>query len=123
MLKEIKSSFFSIQIFDHIDDGRKLNLIKCNKQLQKLLSININNYRMFSGKYIIYETNKIGKIFDANNDKLIYEGELLNGKKHGKGKEFNIRNGIISFDGEYLNGKEMEMVESIFLFIVVIFYL
>ena len=62
---------------------------------------------MFSGKYIIYETNKIGKIFDANNDKVIYEGELLNGKKHGKGKELNI-DGKLLYEGEFINDQRLE---------------
>ena len=34
---------------------------------------------------------------------LSFEGELLNGYKHGKGKEYN--EGKLLFEGEYLNGK------------------
>ena len=33
----------------------------------------------------------------------IYEGEFLNGKRHGKGREYN-KNGKFSFEGEYLYG-------------------
>ena len=36
---------------------------------------------------------------------MIYEGEYLNGKKHGKGKDFD-NNGNLIFEGEYLNGKK-----------------
>ena len=34
---------------------------------------------------------------------LIFEGEYLNGKRHGIGKEYNIDNDLI-FEGEYYNG-------------------
>ena len=37
-------------------------------------------------------------------DKLIFEGEYLNGKINGKCKEYYI-NGELKFEGEYLNGK------------------
>ena len=35
---------------------------------------------------------------------MIYEGEYLNGKRHGKGKEY-YDSGKLRFDGEYLKGK------------------
>ena len=35
---------------------------------------------------------------------MIFEGEFLNGKRHGKGKEFDFIDGYILFEGEYLNG-------------------
>ena len=38
------------------------------------------------------------------NGKVRYEGEYLNGKKHGKGKEFNKYNKLL-YEGEYSNGK------------------
>ena len=34
----------------------------------------------------------------------MFEGEYLNGKRHGKGKEYNDK-GNIEFEGEYSNGK------------------
>ena len=37
-------------------------------------------------------------------NKLIFEGEYLNGKRNGKGKEY-YNNGNLKFEGEYLNGK------------------
>ena len=37
------------------------------------------------------------------NEKIIFEGKYLNGKRNGKGKEYN--NGKIIFEGIYLNGK------------------
>ena len=35
----------------------------------------------------------------------MYEGEYLNGKRHGKGKEYEDDNGKLIYEGEYLNGK------------------
>ena len=39
-----------------------------------------------------------------DNDKLIFEGEYLKGKRNGKGKEYLIDDKI--FEGKYLNGKK-----------------
>ena len=103
MLKNIKSSYFSIIIFYFLDEKVKLQLIKYNKSFQKKLDIKIINYKFFSGKYIIYESHTKGKEYYGYFDKLIYEGEYLKGKKHGKGKEYDL-NGTVIFEGEYLNG-------------------
>ena len=73
--------------------------------LQKLIDISLFNYKLFSGKYIIYESNKIGKEYAGEDDTLIFEGEYLNGERNGKGKEYNYDNGELTFEGEYLNGE------------------
>ena len=52
----------------------------------------------------MYESNGIGKEYNSYSDKLIYEGEYLNGKRNGKGKEYDNCFGTI-YEGEYLNGK------------------
>ena len=106
MLEIIKSTYFLTRLFFHIDDKIKLELIKYNKNLQKILDISLMNYRIFSGKYIIYDGKGKGKIYDAYNDKLLFEGELLKGKKNGKGKEYD-KYGNIKFIGEYLNEKRI----------------
>ena len=106
MLKNIKSIYISKIIFSFLDDGTKLKLIKCNKEIQNYLNISLINYQIFSGKYIIFEdNNKKGKEFDRYNNNVIYEGEYLNGKRNGKGKEFN-ENGELIYEGEYLNGEK-----------------
>ena len=43
-----------------------------------------------------------GKEYYWNNE-LIYEGEYLNRKRHGKGKEYRL--GKLIFEGEYINGR------------------
>ena len=105
MLLNIKSSYFIKIIFTYIAEGNKLKLIKYNKNLQKEMNITIINYKFFTGKYIIYETNKIGKEYDCCDDSLTFEGEYFHGERHGKGKEYYNLNDILKFEGEYLYGK------------------
>ena len=102
MLDKIKSSFFKKIIFSFINDKNELKIIKYNKNLQKLIGINIINYKIFSGRYIIYETKGKGKEYNCEN-KLLFEGEFLNGERK-KGKEYSEDENII-FEGEYLNGR------------------
>ena len=86
----IKSIYFSRILFSHLDEKIKLKVIKYNKKLQNNLDIKLINYKLYSGKYIIYETKFKGKEYDGyNNNDLIFEGEYLNGEKNGKGKEYN----------------------------------
>ena len=107
MLKNVKSKYIIKIIFAYVDYAQKLILIKYAKSFQMAINISIINYKLFSGKYIIYESNGIGKEYDGYSDELIFEGEYLNGKRNGKGKEYY---GLeldqrLKFEGEYLNGK------------------
>ena len=74
MLKDIKSSYFNQLVFAYIFEKQKLKLIKYNKHLQKTLNMSIINYKFFTGKYIIYGENGIGKEYYCENEKLIFEG-------------------------------------------------
>ena len=103
-INNIKSSYFIVVLFSHLDEKRKLEIINYNKSFQNLLDINKINYKIFSGKYIEYESNGKAKEYDRYDNHLIYEGEYLNGKRNGKGKEYFF-NGGLEFEGEYLNGK------------------
>ena len=103
MLKKIKSIFFIRIIFSYIDEKRKLDTIKYNKNLQTLINVNIINYKILSQKIIIKEITEekeIWKIYNSMNNNLIFEGEYLN----GIGKEYND-DGKVLYEGEYLNGK------------------
>ena len=102
MLENIKSVYFIKILFSLITEVKKLKIVKYNKNIQNKLSINLNNYKIFSGKYIIYETNKIGR--EYKDDELVFIGEYLNGKRNGIGKEYN-KFGTLIFEGDYLNGK------------------
>jgi len=104
-MKAIKSIYISKIIFSFLDEQRKLKLIKHNKNIQKYLNMDIFNYRIKSGRYIIYETEvkAIEYYYDFKDRSKIFEGEYSNGQRNGKGKEF-YNNGILRFEGEYLNG-------------------
>ena len=90
MLEDIKALFyFSAKLFNLMEEGQKLKLVKYNKSLQNNLNIYLLNYKYFSKRYIIYESNIKGKEFNANDDSLLFEGEYINGERNGKGKEYD----------------------------------
>ena len=126
-IKNIKSTYFIQKLFEYIYEDIKLKLVVYNKNIQKILDINIINYKFMSGKYIVYESNGLAKEYNSYNDELIFKGEYLNRKRNGKGEEYeddklvfsgeylnSKRNGIgkeyyediLMFEGEYLNGKK-----------------
>ena len=55
MLKNIKSSYFIMIVFSYLDERIKLKIIKYNKIFQNKFDINLINYKLYSGRYIIYE--------------------------------------------------------------------
>ena len=103
MLKNTKSIFILKKFFAFVDEKNKLDIIKYNKNMQNILDISLINYKIFSGRYIIYGKNGKGKEYDYD-DKLLFEGEYLNKKKNGKGREYD-KYGNLIFEAEYLNGK------------------
>ena len=104
MFEKIRSKYIMKLLFDNIEERNKLKLIKYNKSLQNFFEKNLIKYKIFSGKYIIYETNNKGKEYDYYSSRVTFEGEYLNGKRNGKGKEY-IHNKL-RFEGEYLKGKK-----------------
>ena len=99
-IKEIKSNYIKSQFFSFLNKKQFLNVINYNKELQQIFGVNIEDYKKISGKYIICENGK-GKEYTLEN-KLVFEGEYLNGKRNGKGKEYYL-DGDLKFEGEYLN--------------------
>ena len=106
-LEDIKSLYIIKEVFSLIYEKQKLNIIIYNKHLQNKFEVNIEDYKKLSGKYTKVEKNGNGKVYELYTNKLIFEGEYLSGKKHGKGREYDS-NGKLKFEGEYLNGKKME---------------
>ena len=100
--KSIKSNFILKKIFSILDENIKLNMMKYNKNYQKLFGFNIEYYKEISGRYMVGDRNGKGEEYDFDNIK-IFEGEYLNGLKNGKGKEY-YKTGELRFEGEYLNG-------------------
>ena len=73
-------------------------MVKLNKNFQKIINIDIINYKYYYGRYIKYEEN-------------------------GEGKEYNF-NGILLFKGYYVNIKmENEMEKELNIMLMVIYFL
>ena len=104
MSGNIKSSFIMKKIFSLVHDNILLELIKYNKNIQKVLNIDIINYKIFSRKSIILEADGKGKEYTNYNKKLVFEGEYKKGKRNGMGKEYDYEDTLL-FEGEYLNNK------------------
>ena len=102
-MEEIKSFLILKKVFSYINEEIKLKLIKYNKNIQNKINIKLINYKLFTGKYIIYETKNKVKEYNANNEALLYEGYFLDGKRNGIGKEYNFWGELI-FEGQYKDG-------------------
>ena len=98
----IVSLYILKEIFSFLSEKQKLDVIIYNKQLQKKLEVNIEDYKRISGVYKIGGKNGKGKEYTLQNNYMIFEGKYLNGKRNGK--EYNIF-GNIEYEGEYLNGE------------------
>ena len=59
----------------------------------------------FSPLFLMSVTNNEIKEYNRDNEKLILEGEYLNGKKNGKIKEYE-KDGNLILEGEYLNDEK-----------------
>ena len=103
-IEDIKSSYIIKEVFSFLSKKQKLNIIIYNKQLQNICGFDIEDYKKISGKYKIIDENGFGKEYELGTNRLIFEGEYLNGKRNGKGKEYN-NYCKLEFEGEYINGK------------------
>jgi len=72
MLEKIKSTYFLKITFSYLEEEQKLKIVKYNKNLQKVIDINLNNYKFFSGRYIINLPKGITKEYNDYNDELIF---------------------------------------------------
>ena len=107
ILKSVKSKYILEIIFSKLNEKKKLRMIIYNKNFQKKLGININDYKTLSGKLFVGEKNGIGKEYVIETNKLLFEGNYLNGKRNGKGKVY-WDNGKIQFEGVFLNGAKIK---------------
>jgi len=77
-LNNLKSDYFIRKFFEYISKRRALKTIKYNKNIQKRINININNYKDYSEKYssieleIIPIKDKYGKFINIKEDKEYY---------------------------------------------------
>ena len=65
MLKNIKDYHFIELAFLYIGERQKLRLAKYNKNFQKDINISIINYKLFTGKFIIYLSKGFGKEYNG----------------------------------------------------------
>ena len=105
LIMSINSKYITQKIFSYLDNKKKLNMIIYSKKSQESLDINIEDFKKASGKCKIIDKNGKGKEFILDTDILIFEGEYLNKKRHGKGKEYNKDRKLI-YEGEYQDGKK-----------------
>ena len=101
MLLNIKSSFILKQLFSYLGKREILKIVKYNQRLFNRLNINLIDYKIFSGRFLIFEENGKAKEFNCCSDEdnnLLYEGYYINGKKNGRGKEF--LGNLLLFEGE-----------------------
>ena len=84
----VKSKYIQILIFSFLNEKNKLDLVKYNLKLQKLLEININTYKKISQCIKIGKGDGYCRIYDFNTMTLKFEGEYKNGKKMEKERNF-----------------------------------
>ena len=105
MLENVKSQYFVKLLFTFLLHKRKLRIVRYNKQLQKKLDINLIFYKNMTNKYIIYETEGIGKEYNLEGE-LLFKGHYHNGERNGYGEEYIFSNiKYKKYKGEYKDGK------------------
>ena len=99
----VKSKYIIQKIFLHLNDKKKIFMIRYNKYYNNLLEIDIELYKKISGKIKIGGVNGYGKEYKLDSMDLIFKGFYIKGKRNGEGKEYS--GGNLLFEGEYVNGK------------------
>ena len=79
MLEIVKSNYFIKTIFSFTNEKMKLKIVKHNKRIQKILDINLINYKLFRNKYVIFDNNGIAREYHMSFNELVFEGEYFNG--------------------------------------------
>ena len=105
MLYNIKSSYIIENVFSFIEQKSQMKIVVHNKKLQYLLNFTLKIYKNISGIYRIIEKTGFGTEKSLKTNKIIFKGQYLNGKRHGKGTEYNSKGNKL-FEGSYINGKK-----------------
>ena len=104
-MSDIKSVYNIKNFLLFLRKEKKFELIKYNNKYQKKLEIDIEDYKMFRGRYRENEKDGFVKEYELDTNILLFEGHFNKGKRNGEGKEY-YNNKQIKFKGEYLNGRE-----------------
>ena len=59
--RDIKSSIYICRVFSFLEQRQKLKILRNNKQLQKMIRINIQDFISISDRYKVIEKNGKGK--------------------------------------------------------------
>ena len=99
--EKIKSNYFLEKVFNNLEKGKTLNIIKYNENIKKRINININDYKEYSEKYSSIEieikpvNNKYGKFINyKKEDEKYYHIYLNNNKEEIKMNNINKDEGI-----------------------------
>ena len=85
----VKSKYIIQKIFLHLNDKKKIFMIRYNKYYNNLLEIDIELYKKISRKIKIGGVNGYGKEYYLDSMKLFFKGFYIKGKRNGEGKEYN----------------------------------
>ena len=96
-IQKISSKIILKYLLKFLSNFQKLDLFKYNKSIQKEISLDLEDYKNESQKERIIEKDNFGKEYVLGSKIKIFEGQFLNGKKHGKGKEY-YNNGNLKFE-------------------------
>ena len=105
MLDRVKSIHFVKKLFRQVSEGKKLKVVKYNRNIQHKLNVTILDYKSFIGTYTAFEGNGIVREYYSYNDVILFEGEYLNGRRNGYGKLYN-EDAVLIYEGTFLNGRK-----------------
>ena len=89
--KNLKSDYFLQKVFNNLKKKRTLEIVKYNKNIQKRINLNFNDYKEYSEKYSLIEieikpvNNEYGKFINIKDeDKMYYHIYFNNSKEEIK---------------------------------------
>ena len=88
-------------------DGKETTLMKTfngNQMTEFRNGVKYYEGEFFNSFYLDYIRDGQGKEFDANGRTVIYKGNFVNGKRHGRGALY--KNKKIAYDGDWIRGRK-----------------
>ena len=92
LIKLVKSIYIIKRTLLHLDEKKKLDILKYNKDFQKQMGFDIEYYKKISGKCKIQEKNGNETIYELDTHLILFEGKYLNSKKMVKEKNIKMAN-------------------------------
>ena len=81
LIKLVKSIYIIKRTLLHLDEKKKLDMLKYNKDFQKQMGFDIEHHKKTSGKRKIQEKNGNETIYELDTHLILFEGKYLNSKK------------------------------------------